>query len=227
MINAITDIPFELDEKTLAAKARVKPGTVDATDFFALTAQVKEIGRPKAIYRQTYIESREGDTVTIEGVPFQSRVLRSNLDDVERVFPYVVTCGAEVDELIEIPDGNFLMDYWLDTIKEALLDAGYRHLEDLLKHRYSLGQTSTMSPGGVDAFVWPIEQQGELFSLLGNTEDLIGVELTDSFLMRPNKSLSGIRFQTEIDYQSCRLCPREGCPRRSAAFDAHLRRSLT
>jgi hypothetical protein len=83
-----------------------------------------------------------------------------------------------------------------------------------------------MHPGSGDASVWPIEQQGPLFSLLGDVTGAIGVELTDSFLMVPNKSVSGVRFATEIDFRSCQLCHREGCPSRSAAFDPELWRSV-
>ena len=70
--------------------------------------------------------------------------------------------------------------------------------------------------------VWPIEQQGELLSLFGDVKKLIGVELTDSFLMIPKKSISGVIFPTEIDFRSCQVCHRENCPSRSAPFDEIL-----
>lgn len=38
---------------------------------------------------------------------------------------------------------------------------------------------------------WPLTQQQPLFTLLGDPEASIGVQLTDSLLMIPNKSLSG------------------------------------
>ena len=79
-----------------------------------------------------------------------------------------------------------------------------------------------MSPGAGDADTWAIEQQRDLFSLFGNVFELIGVELTDSFLMIPNKSVSGILFPTEIDFRSCQVCHRKNCPSRSAPFDRRL-----
>ena len=39
---------------------------------------------------------------------------------------------------------------------------------------------------------WPIEEQQPLFRLLGDTERAVGVRLTDSMLMVPTKSVSGI-----------------------------------
>lgn len=44
---------------------------------------------------------------------------------------------------------------------------------------------------------WPIQEQRKLFEIIGNTKDLIGVELTDSCLMLPIKSVSGIWFPAE------------------------------
>jgi len=51
-----------------------------------------------------------------------------------------------------------------------------------------------------------------------------GVELTDSQLMKPNKSVSGFLFPSESDYENCQLCPRENCPNRSADFEEELYR---
>ena len=50
----------------------------------------------------------------------------------------------------------------------------------------------------------------------------LGVRLTDSLLMIPSKSVSGIRFPTEQTFASCQLCPRAGCPSRQAPYDATL-----
>ena len=225
MTEAITDIAFELDVEALFKRAHVEPGSDDAKEFAALVNNIQEVGRPKALYKGSYIEARGEDTVTIDRVTFTSRALRRNLDKSQRVFPYVATCGKEVDE-IGIPQGDFLKEFWLDTIKATLLGVSGRHLGDLLDRKYRLGKTSTMSPGSGDATVWPIEQQRELFSLLGDVENLIGVRLTDSSLMLPNKSVTGIRVPTEIAFQSCQLCHRENCDGRRAAFDKELWESV-
>ena len=58
--------------------------------------------------------------------------------------------------------------------------------------------------------------------LLHGQENAIGVCLTDSMLMVPNKSVSGIRFPTEAAFESCQLCPRQGCPGRRAVYDPDL-----
>ena len=62
----------------------------------------------------------------------------------------------------------------------------------------------------------------QLFELLGNPKDTVGVRLTQSCLMVPNKSVSGIRFPIEESFETCQLCPREGCPGRKAPYDSGL-----
>jgi hypothetical protein len=77
---------------------------------------------------------------------------------------------------------------------------------------------STMNPGSGNKDVWPIAQQRQLFRLLGNVEASVGVRLTDSYLMTPNKTVSGILFPTDVPFFSCQLCTRENCPRRRAEY---------
>ncbi|MGB2936758.1 MAG: vitamin B12 dependent methionine synthase [Phycisphaerae bacterium] len=221
----LRDVPLGLDRQALLERLRILPGSDDARAFGALLDAALEVARPKAVYKESYVEARGDETVTVDGVTFTSRALRANLEGVHRVFPYVATCGREVDAAGRGLE-DFLQQYWLDTIKADLLGASLRRLGGHLERRFGLGRTSTMSPGAGDVAVWPIEEQGRLFSLFGDVEDLIGVELTDSFLMIPIKSVSGIRFPTEIEFQSCQLCRREGCPSRRAAFDPALWKSV-
>jgi hypothetical protein len=76
-----------------------------------------------------------------------------------------------------------------------------------------------MNPGSGPADTWPIRQQKELFSLFGDVEAAIGVRLTESFLMIPNKTVSGLVFATESDFATCSLCPRDVCRNRRAPYD--------
>ena len=45
-----------------------------------------------------------------------------------------------------------------------------------------------------------------------------GITLTDSFLMLPNKSGSGVVYETKEDYMNCQDCKREKCPNRKKEF---------
>ncbi|MBN2301263.1 MAG: vitamin B12 dependent methionine synthase [Lentisphaerae bacterium] len=202
-------------------KVRIEPDSDDATEFERYIETAKRIGRPKAVYMESFVQSRGEETVTLEDRVFTSRMLRIKLDGVERVFPYVVTCGHEMDD-VDLSSGDFVAQFWWDTIKEELLWSANDYFLKHIKKKYLLRKTMSMNPGSGDVDVWPIEQQGELFNILGDIKACIGVKLTDSFLMLPNKTVSGILFQAETDFATCQVCRREVCPSRSAPFDKAL-----
>jgi hypothetical protein len=179
----------------------------------------RPIAKPKVIYEVCYVDNKNRDSVEIGGVSFTSRVLRINLDKVERVFPYVATCGRELEEMAVPPDDR-VKYFCLDIMKMAAVASAHTYLQDYLAREYALGQMSRMNPGSLED--WPVTQQIELFSLFGNVEDLIGVTLTENFLMVPLKSVSGIYFPTEIKFESCQLCPRERCVGRMAPYRPDL-----
>ena len=224
-MQALTDIPFQLDAPSLMKRLRIPPDTEDARQLEHLVSQARDVAKPKAGFAESFVEARGEETVRIDGVTFTSRALRKNLEGVERVFPFIATCGREVD-LARPPSGDPLEKFWWETIKADLLTCARKHLAEYLRKRFLLGKTFTMSPGAGDVTVWPIEQQRELFALLGDVKGQLGVELTPSFLMIPNKTVSGIRFPTETDFRSCQVCRREVCPSRHAPFDAGLWKAI-
>lgn len=217
----LTQIPVDLDRDSLFRRCHIKAESEYARQFEVILEEAHHVARPKAVYREAFIDSKGEETVTIEGVTFVSRALRSNLEKVERVFPYVATCGIELDQ-IKLPGDDLLKQFWIDEIKATVLDSCRAYLNNYLDNRYALSKTASMSPGSGDVNVWPIEQQRELFSLFGDVNNLIGVELTDSYLMIPNKTVSGLRFPTEVNFRSCMLCHRENCPGRSAPFHKEM-----
>jgi len=221
-MEVLNSIPFRLDTEEVLKRLRLRKENKEMERIVQeLLDIVHPIAKPKAIYKVSYVDNKNGDSLYIDGVRFTSRVLRVNLDKVGRVFPYVATCGQELDE-IAVPANDYMKYYCLDTIKEMALRSARSYLQDYLTRNYALGQMSRMYPGEGAAEDWPITQQKELFSILGNVEDLIGVQLTKNFLMLPLKSSSGIYFPTEIRFESCQLCPREVCSERKAPYDPDL-----
>lgn len=217
----LTEIPFELNLPALLKRAHVPRDSTNAAEFARLVQEAVVVGRPKAGYREAFIENKGEATVIIEGIVFESRMLRNQLEHVERVFPFVVTCGQELDQAA-LPEVDLLKRYWWDLIKGELLGVARQHLAEHLDSRFRLPKTSAMHPGSGDAAVWPIEQQRVLFTLLEDIPEQIGVELTDTYLMIPNKTVSGICFPTEVDFRSCQVCRRIVCPNRAAPFDQVL-----
>ena len=218
--HVLNDIPFELtaDLVIRLLKVRKVPPTLRRL-VEELVARSLEVATPKAMFRVAYVDDRTEDGVVIDGHAFRSKVLRRNLDGVERVFPFVATCGLEVDG-VENPTGDLMTTVCLDTIRMHLLGAARRHMEQQIKKSYALGQLSRMAPGSLQD--WPIQEQGTLFELLGEVEQSVGVRLTDKYLMLPVKSVSGIFFPTEVRFESCQLCPRPNCIGRRAPHDPEL-----
>ena len=182
-----------------------------------LLAQSLQVARPKALAVESYVDSRTDESVTIDGHVFTSHVLRQNLDGVQRVFPFVATCGVELDA-VQVGPSDLMASYCMDTIRMLALQTARREMERHLKSVYATGQLSRMAPGSLPD--WPLQEQKPLFALLGDVESRIGVKLTDRMLMLPIKSISGIYFPTEVRFESCQLCQRPSCPGRRAPYDA-------
>jgi hypothetical protein len=223
-MNTILSVPFTLDWDDIKAQLAIKPGTRAEESLETILDEVQKIARPKAVYRITYIDALGDDSVSVEGTVLHSRVFRHNLEGVHRIFPFVATCGIEVEDT-PIDRDDFLQEYWLRIISLSLVRIAMDTLRQTLQEQYLLENLSVMNPGSAEADVWPIEEQQALFSLLGGAqavEQAIGVRLLPSWFMTPDMSVSGILFPSEVTYVNCQLCQREGCPSRKAEFDAAL-----
>ena len=217
----LKDIPFEYSLRELLKTLHLEAESEDARDFEKLLSSAVKVAAPKVIYDILYVKAREEDSVDFGKAVFTSSVLSKNLEKVERVFPYIITCGAELGQ-VKVPVGDFLQEFWLDAIKEAALFSARKYFKDFISRRFGIKKSSNMSPGSGAADIWPIEQQKELFSVFGDVEKLIGVRLTESCLMLPNKTVSGLLYPTEVDFATCRLCPRDVCKNRTAPYDEKL-----
>ncbi|MBW1943490.1 MAG: vitamin B12 dependent methionine synthase [Deltaproteobacteria bacterium] len=216
----LQDIPLKLEFQKIKGRLHAvgEKGLVKAQ---ALLEIAKPLISARALYKVCFIEERPRDALVIDGTHFSSRVLQQNCEGVERVFPFVVTIGSDLEN--EAEAGKDLMDkYYLDRIGNIALLTARKYLEDHLRTKYALGGMSHMNPGSLKD--WPIQEQRPLFSLLGDPEKAIGVQLNDSLLMIPRKSVSGIFFPTEVRFESCRLCPRERCDGRRATYSETLAR---
>jgi hypothetical protein len=219
-LNIIKDIPVEIDEEKLARKLRIsKGGTAMAERFHRLVQEAIGIARPKGAYRPVGFDLQGDDGIVIDGVLLTSRVLAFHLKEIHRVFPFVVTCGREVADWANMQT-EVLERFWLEAVLDSILMGAITRTGEQIVSSHALGKTAVMTPGSLPD--WPIQEQKQLFTILGDVETAIGVRLRDSFMMDPRQSVSGILFTTEIDFQTCMLCPQEGCPKRRAAHDPDL-----
>jgi hypothetical protein len=127
-----------------------------------------------------------------------------------------MTVGPDL-ERAAVSSGELLKQYYLEELANIVLEDGLSRLSKSLQDRWRLPGLSNMNPGSLED--WPLTEQPKLFALFEETDRTIGVRLTESHLMIPRKSLSGILFPSEEDFQACRLCPRAKCPSRRAPYD--------
>ncbi len=215
----LEDIKFKMDLDALYKRLHIDPESEYAQLAAELARKAEGVARPKALYREAFVDSLDEDHVVIDGVRIHSRIMSINFKGIDRVFPYITTCGRELFSWADALD-DILEQYWAGAIMEMALEAAYDALLAHLDLEYHTGRLSAMNPGSLAD--WPIKGQRDLFSLLGNSEGTIGVELTESFLMIPIKTTSGILFPAEEGFHSCSLCDRKSCPNRRAPYDESL-----
>jgi hypothetical protein len=209
-------IPVALDPVTVAAKLRFDPKRAGPERLDDLVSFAQGLIRARAVYAAAYVGARREGTVEVAGVTFASPVLTRNLAAANKVFPYLITVGPELEREAG-GRGDLLRQYYLEGMADAALESAAGWLVSQLEALHGVAGLANMSPGSLED--WPITEQTKLFSVLGDTERLVGVRLTDSLLMVPRKSISGILFPSEEGFVACRLCERERCPGRKSDYE--------
>ena len=216
----IENIPVKLNPRKVIKELRLnKEKSLTAIQELLETAE--SLIQPKVSYKVAYINKKGKDTVKINGATFSSRVLRINLEKTEKVFPYIITIGKDLETKAS-SSKDLLQQFYLETIGDMALDLCEKYLKKHLKKQYGLEKLASMSPGSLED--WPVTEQKPLFSLFGEKLHLTGVKLNEHMLMIPRKSISGLYFPTEVTFFSCQLCQREPCPARIAPYDEKLKK---
>ena len=223
-------IPYKPNLPDLMKELHIRAGSPKEAELRVLTREAQAAAHPKAAYKVAFIDSNKEDRVVIDGITFTSRVLSTNLESLHRVYPFIATCGLELDAWAH-SFTEMVYRFWADAIAESALREAMRFIETHLTELYMpapLDQPEVektpklvdMNPGSLEE--WPIDQQKPLFGLLGSAAESIGVQLGETFLMHPVKSVSGIYFINQEGYVNCQLCPREVCKGRRAPYDPEL-----
>ena len=136
-MKVLDNIPVRLELDSVVKKLRIRKMNEDFEKIIReLFGMVRPIAKPKAVFEISRVDNKQGDSLEIGGVRFTSHVLRVNLDKLEVVFPYIVTCGSELDE-IEIPEHELLKCYFLDQIKEVIVRSARSYLNDYIRENHA------------------------------------------------------------------------------------------
>ena len=180
--------------------------------------------KPRVLYAEKPIRSTGDGTLVLENnVIIRSRKLSKACGKCDRAAIFVATIGRGIDSLIRklMEQKKVAEAYILDAIgstaAEQTVDAFQRKYTAVRSQRGE-GTTLRFSPGYCD---WKVEEQKKLFNVIDNS--LIGVELSESYLMNPRKSVSGIfgiGRRDEIGHvptNPCVMCGMRHCIARRSA----------
>jgi len=214
-VHIIQNKSFILDEEKISVYLKIKPGTFMHLRLKELITEAQNIGQPKGIWTITYIDEKGSDYIRSGPITFKSHLLRTNLSEANRFFAYVASCGQELDQWSSTYT-DYLDVFLIDGILQEACHTAELQIFEQIQKTYNLSKANTMNPGSLPQ--WPVSEQKNLFQLFEGKEKEIGVELLSSYLMTPVKTVSGIRYESQIDFSSCELCPKLDCPNRSKKY---------
>ena len=180
--------------------------------------KLNKLIKPSVHYRIVKPSAMDNDVVQLdETVEFSSTQLAKTLKNAEEIVCFVGTIGTSVENEINrlLGKQQLAEAYILDAMASVAVENMIDRFQNLMEKRFSSEEravTLRFSPGYCD---WPVTQQKKLFNIFNPKQ--LNVELLDSCLMKPRKSVSGvfgINPQESESYNPCRDCPTRRCESR-------------
>ncbi len=193
---------------------RLRPPRVDADLVLRLhkyrrpaevAPRLREIARQMAAVAETLLEPRgwlrrlsvrsvdpHGQVTLDDGVVFHSRALAHRLAGATEAVLLVLTIGAALERRAQalVREEHLVEGLLLDTAGWVAIDGLLRDVRQLLAadaRRRGYRLTARMAPGFAG---WALEEQRLLFAAFAGSA--LTVRLTESCVMRPSKSVSGL-----------------------------------
>ncbi len=195
-------------------------------------AKAHKLIKPTYTYALKAIDSVRGNEVSVDGsLVFTSQTISYVLSDCDWVAIFLITIGNDLEEesLKLMGKGKILEGTILDaTGTEAVVQTLYK-LEDVVKgiaRAKGCQATIKYSPGYCD---WDVSQQKLLFQVIDSTS--LGVRLTESCMMVPLKSISGVIGIGKLDTTKPPPCvavcnKRSACTHKRIDWDPEKQRLL-
>lgn len=215
MTITIDDLVLDLDPASALKRLRLGRIRDPEARVGEAVRRVTELAEPRALVASHPVGERGDDWVEVGGERLRSGVLARHIRGAARAFAYLVTLGPRLEEEVS-RTADLLEQYCLHEVGNLALSRCREAVRRRMAEAEGFPRLSSLAPGSLAD--WPITEQRPLFRLLGDAEGLLGVRLTESCLMIPRKSLSGLLFPTERPFVACRLCDSRDCPGRQAAF---------
>lgn len=177
----------------------------------------RHLAKPRIASAKKSVVETAKDGITLEGsLSFSGRTVFSNVRGSSDAHLFLVTLGPDLEETATMlmESGEQLHGYLLDRIGSFAVESLAGNFEEELRKRYRAGNKSVsmrISPGYCD---WPIEEQRKLEKAVDFSR--AGVRLTESCMMIPKKSISGLVGVGPKDLFSasrsqCDICTIKNC----------------
>jgi len=156
-------------------------------------ARAHKLIKPVYTYKLKAIEDIHEEQVFMAGsLVLTSKIVSYVLSDCRWAAVFLVTIGSDLGEEMSklMKKGDILEALILDAIGSEAVEQACFKVQGAVKERAGVNgcqATAAYSPGYCD---WDVSQQKVLFQALDSTS--LGVSLTESCMMVPEKSVSGI-----------------------------------
>ncbi len=182
-----------------------------------ITEELLSFGDIKAEYRifsEISFQHKE-KSLHVEGVTFNIKpIIYRQIKEAEEAALFICTAGPVIGEKSRdsMKSGDLLKGYVYDVIGSEVVEAAADMMQEELKAEAAArGKkiTNRFSPGYCG---WDVAEQHKLFSFF--KDNFCGITLTESALMNPIKSVSGlIGIGGNVKYApyQCHLCDDRNC----------------
>lgn len=167
------------------------------------------------IISEPVIADRENRVLISKEQIFQTgKIVTNQLRYLEKAAWYICTIGEKLPDYSRIlmEEGDIMEGYVADVAGNLIVETAIDKLHSLLEDQMAkngLLITNRYSPGYCE---WDIREQKKLFSLF--PENYLGVRLTETSLMQPIKTVSGvigIGEKVKNNPYTCDYCTQQNC----------------
>lgn len=181
--------------------------------------KAEDVARPCFYYKIEEGSKTDRLHIQISGTEFLcGSIIGGYLDEVERFAVFVTTAGNEYDVwLHELKaSGDLVTEYIADALGSVIAEAVVTKIGNELSVQAEENNETVTYPYSPGYCGWHVREQVKLFGLF--PENVCGVRLTESCLMVPVKSVSGV-FGIGRNIQqkayACDICSMKTCYKRN------------
>jgi len=220
---------IEVDKKAILSVLGQsgQPGDQYTRDLVELyISRCTAVASPKGTFVWLDSVSQDsGEEVVIKGEKFRvGRIIIKELKNATALTVFAVTAGPGPETLASelMSQGNYLEGFIADLVGSMIVEwaAGQIHgVVRSMADTKGMKVTNLYSPGYCS---WKVNEQQKLFRLI--RPEQCGITLSESSLMIPMKSLSGmigIGSRVTFNEYPCEFCPMKNCRNRKTRTGSH------